>query len=106
MIETGEQEGTELAAVGADRLEIILGEEPGEELLDEVLGVVGLVAAAPDIGVQRVPIGGAKLFEGASGFRGIVLAGSDYNPPRSSREPLAPDGRRLAAFIVGNHGAS
>jgi hypothetical protein len=61
-------------------------QHPGKELLGEVLGVVRIVAGAPDEGVERIPVSGTEFFQGGLGLGGIVAAGSEHDRPVGSNE--------------------
>jgi hypothetical protein len=58
--------------------EIILREKAREECLHGILGVLLVVAAPTDIGVERKPVGAAKLLQRAVGLRRRAVG-----PPRA-----------------------
>src|SRR6185369_7427889 len=59
MFQRREQEGAETPALGAQAGEIILGEKAREERLHGILGILLVVAAAADVGIERKPVGAA-----------------------------------------------
>jgi len=65
MFQRREQERAEPSAFLAQAGEIILGEKAREERLRQIFRVLLVVAAPPDVGVKRKPVGAAKLFQRA-----------------------------------------
>ena len=49
-------------------LQIVLLQQPGEERLREILRVLRRTAQAPDVGVERMPVGTAETFQGGRGL--------------------------------------
>ena len=79
VLQRGQQEGTKTALFALDVAEAVLLDKAGEELLREVLGGRLVVAPAPDVNVERIPIGAAELLQGGCGFR--------ENPGRARSAP-------------------
>jgi hypothetical protein len=85
-VEGDEQEGTELAAATVDGTEVVLLDEEAEELLGEVLGVLGGSGLMPDVGVKGVPILVAETFEGIASRRGVGVGGEEDIGPGGGDE--------------------
>ena len=62
VFERGQQEGAELAFAAVHARQEILGQQPQKELLGQVFGLVRLVSAAADVGIERIPIEAAEFF--------------------------------------------
>ena len=92
-----QQEGAELALCPGDGMQIVLVQQPREELLGEVLGIGRAVALAADVGVKRMPIGAAEGFEGRGRLRGWLLARREHHRPVRGQEPRLRGSRRFAA---------
>jgi len=80
-LERNEQKGAETSALLLHRTEKIFFEQPREERLRQVLGVLPRAAAAPDVGVEREPIRPAEFFERGRGLRGLRVAGREHERP-------------------------
>src|SRR5262249_43443949 len=79
------------------RREPVLLQQAGEERLGEVLGLVGVVPAAADVGVERVPVETAQVGQRVVGLgRRLLLGGDDQAPPRR---------REAAGWGRGGHGS-
>ncbi len=101
MSEGGEKEGAELAFGGAEGGEIAAGEQIGEEALGEVFGLVGGVAAAAEVGVEREPVDAQEIVEGAAGAGGLGIGGEDEGPARGEEADVGMGGDRHVAIIAG-----
>ncbi len=99
VLERGEEEGAETAFFGAEAVEVITFEETGEETLSEILGILAGVAAAADVGVERIPIDAAEFGEGFFGLGRGTVAGGDDGRPVCSGEGVVR--RRGGSCLVG-----
>src|SRR5262249_48723833 len=98
----GEQERTEAALVPADVGEEVPLEEAAEELLGEVVGLVGGVAAPPHVGVQRIPIPPAEIRQGLFTFAPAAVAcAQDQAPLGGSKPPRGGGGDPLGGGHCG-----
>ena len=89
MFERGKQERTEFAARRIDLREIIFLEEAREEGLGEILRVVRRETFAPDVGVKRIPIFAAEIFQRGGATRRAALGGlKDFRPARGEEHLL------------------
>src|SRR5207248_761129 len=64
----------------------VLFQEPGEELLGQVWGLVGRVALAADEGVEGIPVGAAQGGQRLTGLRRGSVAGGDDQAPAGGGE--------------------
>ena len=64
MLQRTEEECSEPPAPGIRVADVVLLDNPFEETLRQVLRRMGIVTAPPDIGIERIPISAAKLFQG------------------------------------------
>lgn len=95
--ESGEQEGAETATVGAHAGEVVARQQAGEEPLHEILCVGGALAVPTDKGVERRPVGAAKLVERRPGSG---PAGGEHEAPLGDGE------LRPSRWSVGLHFAA
>src|SRR5262245_59454285 len=58
-----QKKATKTSAFPLDLLDIIFGEQASEEAVGQILSVLVVVASAPDIHVERIPISTAKVFQ-------------------------------------------
>lgn len=89
VVQGGEEEGAEASAFPGEACEVVALEEPGEEGLGEILGGMRIMAAAPDEGVERVPVGAADLFECVASTGAVRIAracGEDEGPACGGEE--------------------
>ncbi len=63
------QESSKPAAAGICQAEVIASQEMREELLRQILCVLGTVATPSDVGVKGIPVAGAKLLQCRGGLR-------------------------------------
>ena len=83
MFQRREQARAKLAMLGVQALEIILFQEPREECLREIFGILLRVTFAPDVSVERKPIAPAKLAQRAIRLRrGLAPGGQHHRPAR------------------------
>ena len=59
-----EKPGTKAALSGISSVEKAPCEELSKEFLGEFFGCIGIITAAADVSVKRIPIGAAEIFEG------------------------------------------
>ena len=86
MVQRGEQEGAEPAAVGVGAGDGVALQEPGEEFLGQVLGVRRRMATPAHVSVKGIPVGLAKPGQGILCASGIRVAGDqDYGPMRGQK---------------------
>ena len=85
------EEGAEAALLPRGRFQVILLQQPGEELLGQVLGVGRAVPLPAHVGIQGIPVGAAKRFERRGGLRRILPARrQDHRPVRGNKDRRAP----------------
>ena len=80
-LERNEQKGAETSALLLYRTEKFFFEQPREERLRQVLGVLLRAAAAPDEGVEGEPICPTEFFERDGGLRRLRVAGREHERP-------------------------
>ena len=97
VVQRGEQERSEPAALAGDAREVVAFEQSGEESLGQVLGGVGIVPSAADVGVEGKPVGLAKLFESQVAFAGRAIPGREDERPTGRCE-----GRRGSGLFSGH----
>jgi len=71
-------------------------QQPGKKLLGRILRVMRTVAPPAHEGIDWLPVSAAKLFESASGVRGIAAARRRHDAPMREREPARAGLRRWA----------
>ena len=86
MIERGEEEGAEAAALWVGEFDGVSGEQFGEETLGQVAGVVGVVTSTADMSVDGKPAGYAELREGVAGIECGCTAGGENDAPMGGGE--------------------
>jgi len=102
MLHDTEEPGTKAALGGISSVEQPPGEKLSEKFLGEFFGGFGIITAATDISVQRIPIGAAEVFEGMIGLGGKRISGVADHAPVGGGEPLL-FGRRRASLGLGVH---
>ena len=93
MFQRSEQKSAEPSALGAQAGEIILFQKPREKRLCQILRVFLVVPAPPDVGVERKPIGAAKLLQRAIRLRRVPPARREHDRPMRRGEDVAGRGR-------------
>ena len=63
-----------------------------EKFLRQILGVFGRIAAAPDIGVERKPVGAADFLHGPFGLRCGMFCGFQHDGPACGNKNIAMGG--------------
>jgi hypothetical protein len=63
VFECAQEVGAELVGAGLDVLHVVLLQELGEESLGEIFRFVNRIAASPELGIERVPVGLAQRSE-------------------------------------------
>lgn len=102
VLEAGEQQRSKAPSRGVDTAKEVALRAVSEEPLGQVLGLLGGVALAPDVGVKGVPARPAQLGQGRPRLRGAGVArGGDVLPARR----LEPRGRRFSASVAHGHPA-
>src|SRR5215468_8289603 len=92
-----EQQRTETAAVGVCILKPITFQYHHEEVLSQILGVLGRITTSADESKNRPPIGAAKLGECRRGFMLFAFgAGSGENEAPACGDERAPPGSSFA----------
>ena len=81
MVQGRKEKRAELSLLACDGAEGVLPEQPGEELLREVLRVMRRVAALADVGVERIPIGLTELCQRLAGAGRVIASGRQHNRP-------------------------
>src|SRR5262245_32907712 len=81
MFERREQEGAETALGPIDGAKEVWAQQIGEERLREVLPFLGRIAAAPDEGIERIPVRRAERFERAPGFALGAISRGEHDVP-------------------------
>src|SRR5438093_12758032 len=99
-----QQEGAELALFPIHRGEEVLLQQPGEELLRQVLGLVGRMALAADESVKWIPIGAAQAGKGLFRLRRAPILGGDDEAPMGGREPAGGSWERFWLWVKERHG--
>ena len=86
MFQPDEQERAKFAALRVSHAQMFAFQEPGEELLGQILSVVRIMRLPPDEGVEGIPIGAAQLLQRRlrSGCR-TVTGGHDHAPMGGSK---------------------
>ena len=74
-------------------------QQPGEVVLGQVQGLVGVVPLAADEGVERIPVGAAELGQRLAGLGRDRVAGRDDPAPAGRREAGR---RRVGSAIAGS----
>jgi urease accessory protein UreF len=93
MLQRGEEEGAEFAFAAINVGQVIFIEQAREEGLGEILRVVRIRALPPNEGVKRIPIGLAKILEGALGLFGGAARIEDDSPMRGHELDAAIEAR-------------
>src|SRR5690349_20706203 len=101
MIERGKQKSAESSAPTPDGAEGTCCQEPCEELLCQILGVVRTVPFAPDKCVERMPIDPAEVLQCGRGLSRFGLARRQHHAPMSGVERPGSE-RVLFRFIYGH----
>ena len=96
MLDRSEQKGAELAALGIGDRQVVLGQQPNEEFLGQVLRVLSRKAGSPHEGVERKPVILAKRGQGTTGLGDVAHSGpaalpggTDDHAPVRRREAVA-----------------
>ena len=63
VVQRDEQEGAELASFTGEPGKVVPFQQPGEEALGQVLCRVRVMPSPADVGIEREPIGTAKLLQ-------------------------------------------
>ena len=88
MIQRRKQKRTKLAAFAIGNAQAVRIQQPGEELLRQIAGLVGIVPAPPDVGVKGIPVGFAEHGEGLlCGRRGATARRRHDAPMRRGKPP-------------------
>jgi hypothetical protein len=66
----------------------LLLQQPGEEFLGQVSGLVDRMARPPDVGIQRVPVDLAERGQGGPGFGRIAAARGEHQAPSGRGEAV------------------
>jgi hypothetical protein len=87
-------------------LKRLAGEEPFEESLRQILGIIVTSAVASDAGVDGIPVGGAEFFESLAGAVRLGITGGQHDAPVGGGESRAFQGNdgRSGFFAAGRHG--
>jgi hypothetical protein len=91
ILQGSEQEGPEFSQLRIGPLMDLVLDQVGKKTLGQVLGVVDGMAAAPDIGVERWPVGLTKLGQRRARGLGICLSLSrrDNHTPVGGSEGIS-----------------
>ena len=99
VFECAQEVGAELVGAGLDVLHVVLLQELGEESLGEIFRFVNRIAASPEVGLERVPVGLAQHGERLLRRGGVFGPGGvDHAPPRGPEIGVA----YVHAHIVSN----
>ena len=87
MLQRGQQEGAELALLAVHAGQEVLGQQPQKELLGQVFGLVRVVSAAANVGVERIPIDAAEFCHrlGRAGRNAAVGGRQHQRPSRGGK---------------------
>jgi hypothetical protein len=88
VLQRGEQERAEATLGLIDRSEKVAAEQVGKKGLGEVAGLVGVVAAAADVGAERKPVGLEQRFEGGVRLAFGAVTGVQHDPPLGGGKPV------------------
>src|SRR5688500_10516871 len=69
MFERAQQERSELPFVAVGHAQIISREQPREEFLSQVLGIMHIASFPPNVSVERIPVGAAQFLQRLMGLR-------------------------------------
>ena len=69
VFECGEQKRPELPFLAVDVGERLVEQQPGEELLSQILGCMRRMSTPPDVGIEGIPVPLAKLSKSQVGRR-------------------------------------
>src|SRR5262249_24238592 len=96
VLAAGEQEGAELPPRRVGVVQKVLLQEPGEELLGQLLGPVGGTDLPAEVGVERIPVAAAEAGQGLARLGGRAIAGLQHDAPVRRGEPPRGGGCRIA----------
>lgn len=82
-----EQEPPKPAPLRLHRRQVVLADEPGEEFLRQVPGVLGRKPGASHVGVERILVRAAQLFERRGSLRRRGLPGGQDHAPLRCGKP-------------------
>ena len=63
VLEGAEQVKSEFTLLAIGEGEVLLLDQPSEKSLSQVLCVMGVATAAAEVGVERIPVSAAELFQ-------------------------------------------
>src|ERR1041385_2476703 len=110
-LENDQQERAEPAFFGIRRFQIIMLEQAGEELLGEILSVLGCVTRAPHVAVKGIPIRLAEPTESFVSLDRLPGGGQNSTPVRRVKPAVTANGcciglRTSPAAVTRAHGNS
>ena len=85
-LQGGQQKRPEPALFRVSAIKISPFQHPDKEVLREVLSLIGSIAAAAQIGVQRIPVVLTQSDQSRSGFLPMGIAGGDHHGPPRGRK--------------------
>ena len=108
VLQRGEEEGAELAALGGEAFEVVLLQKAGEERLHEILRVLLRLPLPAHEGVERIPIRLAQLGQRPFGVRRRFAPGRQHHGPARGDEDVARvgGGGRIGSGASHGYGAA
>jgi hypothetical protein len=97
-----QQEAAEAALARVGRGDLPLLQQPGEKVLRQVEGRVGIMPLAPDEGIDGIPVELAQVLERRSGSRIVAIDGLRNPAPTCCREARPRRGRVHDVIVAGN----
>ena len=95
MLQCAEQEVAEPATLRVSPPQGAFFQQVDEEILGEVLGVVGAIAPSADEGVNRIGIKAIEFLQGSAGFPGAFSRRGGNQSPLGRMELGPPASRRV-----------
>src|SRR6516164_3228200 len=85
-----QKKGSESALFWVGAIKISPFEHADEEILRQILGLIGRATASAEIRIQRIPIVLTKRNQGGPGLLSMWVAGSDHEGPARRRKLVWP----------------
>src|ERR1039458_7169536 len=99
--QSDDEECPQLAFIGVGRFQPALLQKAPEELLGEVLRIMGRVTRASHVGIERIPVSPANGLQGHGRLgRGLLPCRQYHRPPRTGKDARRPTGWHLACHAA------
>ena len=85
MLDSSQQVGAEATSRTFDALQAVPFEQPGEELVREIAGVVVAGSIAPDERFDGAVVSFAQVAQGVFGFRRLTACRENLSPMRGAK---------------------